>query len=219
MHYTNELDLVRAWREEKSNGFAPHWDTDRTINGAEAEGFGGGGVGRRLACNWVTENVTWWAQPWGCSASTSCVIFTACCLMFPGNRRTQLPPHSSFRSPSMHLYNINKTLWLILWYISRWSEGRTLWQIVEEEEEEREMEEGAAGLVSEAWLMIVPVLQCCQPWQWNMISPSPLLLLTNHGWDFREVGESGEGWCSARAALLRWWWWFGARDEMGWEGW
>lgn len=174
-----------------SNRFAPRWETDRTINGAESEGLG---VGKRLACNWATENVTRRAQPWGCSASTSCVIFTACCLMFPGNCWTQLPAHSSFRSPSMHLYNINKTLWLILWNISRWSKGRAWWQIVEEEREMDE-EEGAAGLVSEAWLMIVivPVLQRCQPWQWNMISPSPFppLLLTNHGWDFREVGKSG----------------------------
>ena len=42
---------------------------------------------------------------------------------------------------------------------------------------------GAAGLLSEARLVtvIVPVSPCCQPWQWNMISPPPHLPL-NQSW-------------------------------------
>lgn len=73
--------------------------------------------------------------------------------------------------------------------------------------------EGAAGLISEAWLVTVIVRLRCQPWQWNMISPLPPPPL-NQSWVslWRGGGER----CSARAALLRWWWWwFGGWDGIG----
>lgn len=127
------------------------------------------------------------AQPWGCSASTSCVIFTACCLMFPSNHWTQLPPHSCLRSPSRHLCNINKTL-----RPTRWSELHQVEQM-QGTLTNGGGGRGAAGLTSEAWLMIVPVRPGCQLWQWNTISLFALLLLTNHGWDFGEVGEREGG--------------------------
>ncbi len=111
------------------------------------------------------------AQPWGCSASTSCGIFTACCCMFPGNHWTRLPPHSDFNHPACIFAISTKPYgWFCCRSISRWSEGGALWQIAEER---KEMEEGAAGLISEAWLVSVIVRLRCQPWQWNMISPSP----------------------------------------------
>lgn len=56
-------------------------------------------------------------------------------------------------------------------------------------EEGKEVEEGAAGPKSEARLVIVPASVCCQLWQWNMISPPPLLLLTNHGESLERWGR------------------------------
>lgn len=156
----------------KMEGLIPPWSIDRTTSGLRAGDLGG------VWCQTSPPNSLIWpgearfaAQPWGCSASTSCVIFTACCLMFPGNNWTRLPQYQASVTQRASLPMTNKIPYLISWWKHQqvdWEQR--LWQIGQDG---KEMDEGAAALLSEAWLVIVPVCLCCQPWQWNMISPSP----------------------------------------------
>lgn len=124
------------------------------------------------------------AQPWGCSASTSCEIFTACCRMFLSNHWTRLPPHSGL---SKHNISTKPYGRFSGGSISRWSEDGALTN--------SGGGEGDAG--GSCWPYIWSLAcecdfacECMLPTlavEYDL--PFPLLLLTNHGWVFGEVGE------------------------------
>lgn len=117
------------------------------------------------------------AQPWGCSASTSCEIFMACCRVFPGwpLDMTALPALTE---------HINKTLWLF--HKPRQVELR--WRSVTNSGGGERKEQEAPGLVSEAWLntQIVRV-SAANPAEEHDTPPSPPK--TNRG----ETGDAVQG--------------------------